>query len=206
MAIINSVLIGSGTGKVGNVVLSKLKGQQIMKSVPAYVKKPPTPEQLNRQLMLANSVQVYKIFKSFLRFSYKAKNYKKTTYNTFVSRIIDLFNTLPLLTYPQMYDQLEGFVFYLNPVFDISMNLEDNSKIVVEFPKLSGYIYSKYRVVCYYNKNYDAQVTTYIRKLTFDELWSGRVEIQVENTSEIKTYGAYIYSQDKKYLSTIRFQ
>lgn len=205
MAIINSVLIGKGKGKVGNVVLSNLKGQTLMRSVPQKAKKPPTPEQINRRNMLSNSVTVYRIFKSYLRFTNKARNGKSSIYNTFVSRIIEIFDTLPILSAPQMYDQIEQFSFYLNTSFDISINIENNDKLVIEFPKFVGFINSKFRIVCYYTKDYYTPVTVVIRQLTFNELWAGHVEIAVPNAYAIKSKGAYIYSQDKKVLSSVTF-
>lgn len=205
MAIINSVLIGKGKGKVGNVVLSNLKGQTLMRSVPQKAKKPPTAEQINRRNMLTNSIQVYKIFNQYLRFTHKARDLKKSTYNTFVSRVISIFDTMPVLNYQQLYDQIEQFSYYFNHTFDISMSIEGNDKIIVEFPPFTGFITGKFRVVCYYNKAYDAQPTIYIRKLTFEELWAGRVEIPCVNAYLNLARGAYIYSQDKKVLSSVTF-
>ncbi len=95
MAIINSVLIGKGRGKVGNVVLSNLKGQTVLKSLNSSPSNPKSPDQTAQRSKMAYAVKIWQVVFMFLA---NFKSYIKpleSGYNAFIRSAIK-FITTPL--------------------------------------------------------------------------------------------------------------
>lgn len=95
MAIINSVLIGKGRGKVGNVVLSNLKGQTILKSLNSSPSNPKSQDQTAQRSKMAYAVKVWQVVFMFMA---NFKSYIKpleSGYNAFIRSAIK-FITTPL--------------------------------------------------------------------------------------------------------------
>jgi hypothetical protein len=61
MAIIESVVIGSGSNRVGEVVLSTVKGRTIAKKYQSKVHNPRTLRQENQRNRMANCIALYKV-------------------------------------------------------------------------------------------------------------------------------------------------
>lgn len=95
MAIINSVLIGKGRGKVGNVVLSNLKGQTILKSLNSSPSNPKSADQTAQRSKMAYAVKIWQVVFMFMA---NFKSYIKpleSGYNAFIRSAIK-FITTPL--------------------------------------------------------------------------------------------------------------
>jgi len=95
MAIINSVLIGKGRGKVGNVVLSNLKGQTVLKSLNSSPSNPKSTDQTAQRSKMAYTVKVWQVVFMFMA---NFKSYIKpleSGYNAFIRSAIK-FITTPL--------------------------------------------------------------------------------------------------------------
>lgn len=95
MAIINSVLIGKGRGKVGNVVLSNLKGQTVLKSLNSSPSNPKSADQTAQRSKMAYTVKVWQVVFLFMA---NFKSYIKpleSGYNAFIRSAIK-FITTPL--------------------------------------------------------------------------------------------------------------
>ena len=113
-------------------------------------------------------------------------------------RLVGLIDTNSL---PEIYcefsepDEIENLAWIPLAEIGIYNWAFNHDKLIIEFPKFVGFINSKFRIVCYYTKDYYTPVTVVIRQLTFEELWAGHVEIAVPNAYAIKSKGAYIYSQ-----------
>lgn len=98
MAIINSVLIGKGRGKVGNLVLSNLKGQTILKSLNSSPSNPRSQDQSTQRNKMAYAVKVWQIVFLFMA---NFKNYIKpleSGYNAFIR------NAIKVITTPVVFD------------------------------------------------------------------------------------------------------
>lgn len=84
MATFNSVLIGKAKGKVGNVVLTSIKGQNIVKSLNDKPANPRSVGQTDNRVQMSNAVLAWQFLALFLA---NAKGLTKSTesvYNAFV--------------------------------------------------------------------------------------------------------------------------
>lgn len=106
MAIINSVLIGKGRGKVGNLVLSNLKGQTILKSLNSSPSNPRSQDQTTQRNKMAYAVKVWQMVFLFMD---SFKSYIKpleSGYNSFIRSAIKVITTPLTFNFAQIWIDL----------------------------------------------------------------------------------------------------
>lgn len=124
MAIINSVLIGKGRGKVGNLVLSNLKGQTILKSLNSSPSNPRSEDQTTQRSKMAYSVKVWQIVFLFMA---NFKSYIKpleSGYNAFIR------NAIKVITTPVVFD-FSSIWLSLVTAMDLKGNISLGLKITL---------------------------------------------------------------------------
>ena len=84
MSIINSIVVGKAKGKVGNVVLVNLKGQQVMKSLNTSPANPKTPLQVASRSKMSNAVLAWQFLAVYLQYMSPLRKSTESTYNAFV--------------------------------------------------------------------------------------------------------------------------
>lgn len=82
---INSILIGKGRGSAGNVTVTQLKGQTILKQKATIVANPRTEPQMIQRRMMNRSVYVWQLFGNSLKQGFTSLLPFCSQYNTFVS-------------------------------------------------------------------------------------------------------------------------
>lgn len=88
----NNMLLGYARGKVGSLVFSRLKGQQITKAHNSAPANPKTFNQMIQRIVLACGVALYKLAVSkFFKFAYEDKKTVESDYNAFIRRNISKF-------------------------------------------------------------------------------------------------------------------
>lgn len=84
MAIIQSIVMGKSTGKIGNVVTTVLKGQTIAKSLNSSPANPKTAAQTVSRIKMANAVKAYQFLATFLIMATALRKPLESVYNAFV--------------------------------------------------------------------------------------------------------------------------
>ena len=84
MAIIDSVLVGKGRGKIGNVVLQGIKGQTVAKQLNPAPANPRTVLQTDSRNRMANTVLAWQFLAVFFEFAGALRKPLESTYNAFV--------------------------------------------------------------------------------------------------------------------------
>lgn len=106
MAIIQSILVGKGKGKVGNVVLTTLKGQTVAKALNSSPANPKSPLQVSSRNRMSNAVMAYKYLAGFLSYWLGVAKSTESVYNAFVSAAKNLFNDAIAVSLPAAAAQL----------------------------------------------------------------------------------------------------
>lgn len=88
MAIIQSILVGKGKGKIGNVVLSDLKGQIVAKQLNSSPSNPRTVAQIANRVKMANAVLAWQFLAMFFSFAKGLRKPLESVYNAFVRTIV----------------------------------------------------------------------------------------------------------------------
>ena len=84
MAIIESVLVGKGRGKIGNVVLQGIKGQTVAKQLNPAPANPRTTAQTNSRNQMSNAVMAWQFLSVFFAYTVALRKPLESTYNAFV--------------------------------------------------------------------------------------------------------------------------
>lgn len=90
-----SLFVGSGSGKVGNLVLANTKSGQVTRAYQPNVANPKTRMQMLQRARFANAVKFFKqAVNGFFRFAYEDKTKRESDYNAFMRHNIKV--SLPL--------------------------------------------------------------------------------------------------------------
>lgn len=87
MAIIQSILVGKGKGKIGNVVLSGLKGQTVAKQLNSSPSNPRTVAQTDNRIKMANAVLAWQFLSLFFASAKGLRKPLESIYNAFVRTV-----------------------------------------------------------------------------------------------------------------------
>lgn len=87
MAIIQSILVGKGKGKIGNVVLSGLKGQTVAKQLNSSPSNPRTVAQTDNRVKMANAVLAWQFLSMFFASAKGLRKPLESVYNAFVRTV-----------------------------------------------------------------------------------------------------------------------
>ena len=82
---INSILVGKGKGSAGNVTVTQLKGQTVLKQKATIVANPNTEAQQLQRKMVNRSVYFWQLFGNILKSGWTSLLPFCSEYNTFVS-------------------------------------------------------------------------------------------------------------------------
>lgn len=95
-----NMFINKAAGKVGNLVLYKRNGEQVMRAYQSKVKNPRTLEQVMQRAKFANAVKFYKrAVKNFFPFAFEDQKQNESAFNAFMRHNIALS---PFLTKPMV--------------------------------------------------------------------------------------------------------
>lgn len=110
-----SLFFGNARGKLGQVVLSTLRGQQIARAYQPKVANPQTATQTNQRAKFANAVKFFKqARKNLFLFAYEDKKPRESYYNAFMRHNIDFSVTLPRESYDDLRFPALGNEFVLS--------------------------------------------------------------------------------------------
>jgi hypothetical protein len=84
MATFNSVLIGKAKGKVGNVVLTAIKGQNIVKALNDKPANPRSVGQTDNRVQMSNAVLAYQYLAMFFAYATALAKSTESVYNAFI--------------------------------------------------------------------------------------------------------------------------
>lgn len=110
-----SLFFGNARGKLGQVVLSTLRGQQIARAYQPKVANPQTATQTNQRAKFSNAVKFFKqARKNLFLFAYEDKKPRESYYNAFMRHNIEFSVTLPRESYDDLRFPALGNQFVLS--------------------------------------------------------------------------------------------
>jgi hypothetical protein len=103
MAVIESVVMGSAKNRLGEVVLTTVKGRTIARKYQANVHDAKTQKQINQRNRMANCIQLYKVLSSAVSVGFTNRGKLFSVYNAFVSNNIGIMAAT-------RYDTVDGII------------------------------------------------------------------------------------------------
>jgi len=204
MSIINSIVVGKAKGKVGNVVLVNLKGQQVMKSLNTSPHNPKTANQVKSRAKMSNAVMAWQVLNLFLKHINGLRKSTESNYNAFVRLTKNSYsinvNESPFLSV----NDLDGQSFGTSNFAKITTNSVSNVEVQVTFnasgiPFMTG---TSCRVMSF---GTDGSINGIGEKLITEAEWIAGMVIVPNSVSGARYCAAYIYNSAAGKCSDFRF-
>ena len=193
MAIISSVAIGAGRGKVGNIVYSRNAGRTIAREYQPSVKNPNTPDQQKQRGKMRNVVLVYNALAPALTHAFAGRKRTLSVFNAFVS--VNVANIkenadFELTEYPT----IEGDLVIGNGnLGKTTFSKVGAGNVQIDFSKIKNRLNADDKAV-FFAYDFDTQeLTTEVVTLTAAQVAAGIVP-QALATGANGMSGGYIYT------------
>lgn len=203
MAIIQSILVGKGKGKIGNVVLSGLKGQTVAKQLNSSPSNPRTVAQTENRVRMANAVLAWQFLSQFFTYAKGLRKPLESVYNAFVRGVVaDMTTTLATSRAMAASIALRLNNFSGN-WFTVEVSEGAGDEAVAEFNP-SGLSYaSSYRIVFLYFAEATGLQKVVERALTELEFQAGEASISTADIENVDILSAYIYDSATSKITNI---
>jgi hypothetical protein len=93
MARVNSIVIGTGNSKIGEVVVTTIKGRTIIRKYQKHIKNPKTAGQVNQRNRMANCILLYRALSVAIDVGFMNRQKYVSVYNSFISNNIGVMDT-----------------------------------------------------------------------------------------------------------------
>lgn len=201
MAIYNSVLLGKSSGLIGNLVVKRVKRQNIVQSSPQKGRAL-SPAMQAQAKKLMNSYKAYSYLKKGLNGFYRLRKANENIYNCFVRITQGYFSTDTVNYSYESANMLSGFNYFV-----------DNRIVVAKLDVIFGillvdfnYVRNKQHSRTYISVlawNSTSQGNIFLEKhLEFPEWDSGHVEIGLGGF-EANRFLVYFYTKKRTFTSNI---
>ena len=202
MAIIDSVLVGKGRGKIGNVILQGIKGQTVAKQLNPAPANPRTNAQMESRNRMSNTVMAWQFLSVFFAFAGALRKPLESTYNAFV-RLYKNYGETSLSDNraAAAKSALNGYLFSGNWIQITSLG-DGGAVTTVNFntgglPFIAG---SKLRVI---GLDVDGQASTVAETALTQAMWNAGVTTNSIGVLDYNTVAAYIYTADQSKISSL---
>ena len=203
MAIIQSILVGKGKGKIGNVVLSGLKGQTVAKQLNSNPSNPRTVAQTDNRVKMANAVLAWQFLSLFFASAKGLRKPLESVYNAFV-RIVKSSMREVLDSSRRIAGvwALEQNVF-LGNWFTVSISEHDKTRIILSLTN-SGIAWLPSYRACAMLVDYvtDKQVVVEV-DVTEESFIAGEVTIPFEGVESADVAACYIFDSASSKITNI---
>ena len=126
-----SLFFGKATGKLGQIVLSNVKGQQIARAWQPKVANPRTSVQQMQRAKFANAVKFYKrATQNLFKFAFEDKRKTESDYNAFMRHNVELSEIFNRKSYDNMnYPALSEWIISVGSLGELTSSAYDSRTI-----------------------------------------------------------------------------
>ncbi len=201
MAIINSIAVGKGRGKLGNMVLSTTKGRCIAREYNPSVLNPKTPAQMAQRNRMQACVGLYQKIAPALEHAFINRNKKMSVYNAFVKANVA---KMPDYEYTGIEDIETNYsdVKIANGALGDTSFTWESGEAVINFSSCKTKLKVGDKVVLFYADMEGKNLQIIEDEITEANLETGVRSIDLDAPENGGFLGAYIYTADKKASST----
>lgn len=205
MAIIQSILVGKGKGKIGNVVLSGLKGQTIAKQLNSSPSNPRTVAQTENRVKMANAVLAWQFLAQFFSYAKGIRKPLESVYNAFVRTIVSDMQTV--LATSRALAAAAALILekFSGNWFTIAITAGASNPLDITF-NASGVSWSpSYRIASIYFETASGNQIVLERALTEAEFNTGTVSLTSSELGSADVISAYIYDSATSKITNIAY-
>lgn len=205
MAIIQSILVGKGKGKIGNVVLSGLKGQTVAKQLNSNPLNPRTVAQTENRVKMANAVLAWQFLSQFFSEAKALKKPLESTYNAFVRSVKAGMLSNPILTRAEAAASALSIESIAGNWFGISLSNLDQDEVKVTL-SAAGVAHSEsMRVRGILLSTTTGEQSIIDRAITLAEFTAGKFNLQFPAINTPDAVGVYVYDSSGSKITNVSF-
>lgn len=193
MAIIQSILVGKGKGKIGNVVLSGLKGQTVAKQLNSSPSNPRTVAQTANRVKMANAVLAWQFLAMFFSYAKGIRKPLESVYNAFVREVVKAMPEQLLASRSLAASDALRLNLFSGNWFTVVNTTVDAAELVATFNPSGVDWASSYRVVFLYFDNATGIQKVVERALTEAEFNAGEISHVTTDLAGVVMNSLYIY-------------
>ena len=203
MAIIQSILVGKGKGKIGNVVLSGLKGQTVAKQLNSSPSNPRTVAQTVNRVQMANAVLAWQFLSLFFASAKGLRKPLESTYNAFVRTVKgSMRSVLDASRKIAGVWVLEQNLFPGN-WFNINLESNGNDKITLSLLNSGVQWLPSYHVCVLTVDNASESQNVIDVPVSESDFNSGVITVNISGMHPTNTVGAYVYDSASSKITNI---
>lgn len=205
MALFNSVLIGKAKGKVGNVVLTSIKGQNIVKSLNDKPANPRSVGQTDNRNQMSNAVLAWQFLAMFFSFAGAISKSTESTYNAFV-RVIK--SGLDSVLYPTRSSAAIAALelnLFIGNWFSIS-SLAPVLNVIVAGFNTSGAVWVNTMRYCYVEFDADGTAFKVLEGSVLESAFNAGSLTITGSTDAVSHHAFYIYDSASSKITDIYYQ
>lgn len=205
MAIIQSILVGKGKGKIGNVVLSGLKGQTVAKQLNSSPTNPRTVAQTGNRVKMANAVLAWQFLAQFFSEAKALRKPLESTYNAFVRSVKSGMLSALLLSRVEAAISALSYESIAGNWFGISLSNLDQDEVKVTL-SATGVAHSEsMRVRGILLSSTSGEQSIVDRAITLVEFNAGNFNLQFPAIDAPDAVGAYVYDSSGSKITNVAF-
>lgn len=140
MAIVDSVVIGTGRNKVGEVTLSTVHGRCIARKYQPSVRNPKTQAQTNQRNKMTNALVAYEALHNAVINGFTGRGKYQSVYNAFVSSIIGVMPTVKYTNAMQVVLNSSKNVYITRGNLEYTRATKASNKMVVDITDAAPYM------------------------------------------------------------------
>lgn len=205
MAIIQSILVGKGKGKIGNVVLSGLKGQTVAKQLNSSPSNPRTVAQTANRVKMANAVLAWQFLAQYFSYAKGIRKPLESVYNAFVRTIVSDMRTV--LATSRALAAVDALILenFSGNWFTIGLGSSQSYAVSFAF-NASGVSWSpSYRIASIFFESASGEQIVIERALTEAEFNAGTVGFASGDLGSADVISAYIYDSATSKITNIAY-
>lgn len=205
MAIIQSILVGKGKGKIGNVVLSGLKGQTVAKQLNSSPSNPRTVAQTANRVKMANAVLAWQFLANFMGYAKGLRKPLESVYNAFVRTVVNDMSTTLASSRHLAAALALGLNKFVGNWFNVAISAATGDVVTAEF-STSGLSWGdSYRIVFIYFSQTSGLQKVFERELSLEEFQSGELSFSIADIADVNSCALYIYDSVSSKITNISY-
>ena len=203
MAIIQSILVGKGKGKIGNVVLSGLKGQTVAKQLNSSPSNPRTVAQTANRVKMANAVLAWQFLANFMSNAKGLRKPLESVYNAFIRSVVNNMESALAVSRGQAAVSALGLSEIHGNWFNLSIGIVESGSLGITLIN-SGFAWSNTMRICgiVFNPYTNTQVVSDV-PVTADNFDNGEIYLTIAPGFEGSYGAAYIYDSSGSKITNI---
>lgn len=203
MAIIQSILVGKGKGKIGNVVLSGLKGQTVAKQLNSSPSNPQTVAQTANRVKMANAVLAWQFLSLFFASAKGLRKPLESNYNAFIRTVKNglsdsLYESRVLAAKAAL--QLKAFG---GNWFTIDSLVPSSGSAMLIFSASNVPWSATYRVRVIEIINATGEQRVHEKPILESHFIAGEIDASVQSTAGVTFCAAYIYDSASSKITNV---